>query len=64
MGVLQRWSEYYDKHFELQDGTDSDSGEEWTVFVETAEPLVGPPNDVDIEMAISKLIYGKLTGHD
>jgi hypothetical protein len=25
--VLQLWSEYYEKHFELQDGTDSDSGE-------------------------------------
>jgi hypothetical protein len=26
--VLQRWSKYYEKHFELQDGTDCDSGEE------------------------------------
>jgi C-terminal processing protease CtpA/Prc len=24
--VLQRWSEYYEKHFELQDGIDSDCG--------------------------------------
>ena len=26
--VLQRWSAYYEKHYELQDGTDSHSGEE------------------------------------
>jgi hypothetical protein len=40
-------------HFELQAGTDNDSGEEWTMCVQTAEPYVGPPNDVDKEMAIS-----------
>jgi hypothetical protein len=34
------WSEYYEKHYELQDGTDSDSGDEWTLCVETAEPHV------------------------
>jgi hypothetical protein len=28
--VKQRWSEYYEKHFELQDRTDIDSGEELT----------------------------------
>jgi hypothetical protein len=28
--VLQRCLEYYEKHFELKDGTDSESGEEWT----------------------------------
>jgi hypothetical protein len=48
MKVLQRWSEYYDKHFELQDGAGSGSGEEWTLCVQTAEPYVGPPNDVDM----------------
>jgi len=47
--VLQMWSEYYEKHFELQDGRDSDSGEEWTVCVQTAEPYVEPPYDVDRE---------------
>ena len=26
--VLQMWFEYYEKHFELQAGTDSDNGEE------------------------------------
>jgi hypothetical protein len=26
------------KHFELQDGTDSDTGEEWAMCVLTAEP--------------------------
>jgi hypothetical protein len=31
--VLQRWSEYCEKHFELQDGTDSGSGEEWTMHI-------------------------------
>jgi hypothetical protein len=25
--VLKRWSEYNEKHFELQDGMDSDCGE-------------------------------------
>jgi len=32
--------------------------------VQTAEPYVEPPDDVDIEMAISKLRNGKATGHD
>jgi len=32
--------------------------------VQTAEPYVEPPNDVDIEMAVSKLKNGKATGHD
>jgi len=53
--VLQRCLEYYEKHYELQDGTDIDSGEEWTMCVQTAEPYFEPPNDVGIEMAISKL---------
>jgi hypothetical protein len=53
--ILQRWSEYYEKHFELQDGTDNDSVEEWTMCVQTAEPCVEQSNDVDIEMAISNL---------
>ena len=34
------------------------------VCVQTAEPNVEPPNDVDIEMAVSKLRNGKATGHD
>ena len=62
--VLQRWSEYYGKHLEHQDGTDNDSGEDWTMCVPTAEPYVEPPNDVDIEMAISKFKNWKTTGHD
>jgi len=41
--VLQRWSEYYEKHFELQDGMDSDNGEEWIMCVQTAEPYVETP---------------------
>ena len=32
--------------------------------VQTAEPYVVPPNDVDIEMAVGKLKNGKVTGHD
>jgi hypothetical protein len=42
------WSEYYKKHFELQDGTDDDSGGRWTMYVQTAQPYVEPSNDVDI----------------
>jgi len=42
--VLQRWSENYEKFFELQDGTKSDSGEEWTMCVQTAEPCIEPTN--------------------
>jgi hypothetical protein len=41
--VLQRWSKYYEKHFKLQDGIDIDSGEEWAVCIQTAEPHVEPP---------------------
>jgi len=35
--VKHRWSEYYEKQFELQDRTDNDSGEEWTTCIKTAE---------------------------
>ena len=62
--VLQKYSEYYEHHFDLQDGTDNDSEEEWTLCIPTAEPYVEPTNDVDTEMAISKLKNGKATGHD
>jgi len=48
----------------LQGGTDSDTGEEWTLCVQTAEPFMEPRNGVDIEMAISKLKNGKATGDD
>ena len=41
-----------------------DNAEEWTVCVQTAEPYTEPPNDVDKEMAMSKLKNGKATGHD
>ena len=37
--ILQRWSEYYEKHFELQDGADNDSGEEWTRCTQTPENM-------------------------
>ena len=60
----QRWSEYYKKHFELHDGTNSDSEEEWTMCVQTAESYVETPNDVETEMATSQLKNGKPTGHD
>ena len=46
--VLQMWSKYYKKHFKLQDGMDDDSGEEW-MCLQTAEPYVEPPNDVDTD---------------
>ena len=32
--------------------------------VQTAEPYVAPPNDIDREMAVSKFKNGKATGHD
>lgn len=57
-------SEYCLKHFELQDGTDSDSGEVWTMCVQTAESYVEPPNDADIEMVIRKLQNRKATRYD
>jgi len=57
-------SEYYEKHFELQDVIDNASGAEWTMYVKTAEPYVQPPHYVDTDMAISKLKNGKTTGHD
>jgi len=59
-----RWSEYYEKHFELEDETTSASGKVWIMWVKTAEPSVEPPNNVAIEMAVSKLINRKATGHD
>jgi hypothetical protein len=62
--VLPRLSQYCVKHFERQDGRDSDSGEVWTVCVQTVESYVEPPNDADIEMAIRKLQNRKATGCD
>jgi hypothetical protein len=41
-----------------------DSGEELTMCIQTAEQYVESPNDVDMEMAISKLKNGKAIGHD
>jgi hypothetical protein len=61
--VKQRWSEYYEKQFELQDRIDNDGGEEWTTCIQTAE-YVEPSNGVDIEMTIRKLKKRKATGHD
>jgi len=52
--------EYYEKHYELQDGTDNDSGEEWTMCVQTAES----PKDIDIERETSTFKNGKATGYD
>jgi hypothetical protein len=43
--VLQRWSIYYEMYFELQNETDNDIGEEWTIHVQSAEPHAEPPND-------------------
>ena len=62
--MLQRWPEYNEKHFEMQDGMDNDSGQVRTLCVQTAEPYVEPSNDVDIIMAVRKLKNGKATGHD
>jgi len=58
--VLQRWYEYYEKHYELQDGTDNDSGKEWSMCLQTADSQ----KDVDIEGEIRKFKKGKATGHD
>jgi hypothetical protein len=33
----------YEKHYELQDGTNNDTGEEWTMYIQTAET----PKDVE-----------------
>jgi hypothetical protein len=49
--VLQMWYEYYQKHNELQHETDNDSGEEWKMCVQTAEP----PKDVQIVREMSKI---------
>jgi hypothetical protein len=62
--VLQRWSEYYETHLKLQDGTDSDCGEECEMRVQIAERCAEPPNNVDIEMSLSKFKNGKANGHD
>ena len=48
---------------ELQDLTGSDSREEYTMCIQTAEPYGELPSEVDKEMAISKLKNRKATGH-
>jgi len=60
--VLRMWSEYYEKQFKLEDGMDNDRVKEWTMCIQTAEMYAGPPNDVDMEMAISKLKNGRAIG--
>jgi len=62
--ILQRWSEYNKKHFELQDGKYNDSGKKLKMSIQTAEPYVEQPKDADPEMAINKFKNGKTTGHD
>jgi hypothetical protein len=62
--ILQRWPEYNEKHFELQDGKYNGSGKEWTMSIQTAEPYVELPKDVDTEMAISEFKNGKANGRD
>ena len=57
------WSEYYEKHFELEDGMANERVEEWTMCIQTAELCAEPLNDVGMEMAISKLKNGIATGH-
>jgi hypothetical protein len=42
-GGLKIW-----EAFRNAGGTDSESGEDWTMCVQTAEPYVEPPSDVDI----------------
>ena len=54
--VLQRWSEYYEKPFELQDGTDCDSGEEWSMCTQTPKQYVEPKKMKQIKKAIYELI--------
>jgi hypothetical protein len=54
------WYEYYQKHNELQDETDNDSGEERKMCVQTAEP----PKDVQIVREMSKIKNVKATIHD
>jgi hypothetical protein len=62
--VLQRWSECYEKHFELQDGIHSDSGKGWTMCVQTGELYTEPPGDIDTDTSVSKLKNGKAPGYD
>jgi hypothetical protein len=62
--VLPRLSAYYVKYFELQDGTDSDSGVVWTMCVQTTESYVEPPNVADIKIVIRKLQNRKAIGYD
>ena len=45
----------------MQDGMDSDNGEEWTLCIQSAEQYVEPPNDIDIEMTAGKLKNKKAT---
>lgn len=53
----------YEKLFEPQDGTDNDSGEEWTMCVKSAEPHAAPQM-MYAETAVNKQKSGKSTGHD
>jgi hypothetical protein len=61
--VLQRWSEYYEKDFELQNGIDNDCGKEWTMCVQMVEHYIEPPGDIDRNMSVSKLKNGKAPRH-
>jgi hypothetical protein len=62
--VMRSSSECYEGLFELQERTDSNIGEEQTMCIQTAESHIEPPNGVDTEIAISKLICRNATGRD
>ncbi|KAJ4429507.1 hypothetical protein ANN_21676 [Periplaneta americana] len=47
--ALERWKEYYEDHFKLRNERESEQMEQ---EVYTAEPLVEPPEMIDVEMAI------------
>jgi hypothetical protein len=64
--VLLRWSEYYEKQFESQDGMENVTVEKSGRCACTLknQPYVERPNDVDRGIAVSKLENGITTGHD
>jgi hypothetical protein len=52
---MQRWSEYYEEHFELKEKNINSTGEEKRECIQTTQPYIEPPSYIEIEITIDKL---------
>jgi hypothetical protein len=61
---MQRWSEYYEEHFELKEKNINSTVEEKRECIQTKEPYIEPPSYIKIDIAIDKLKNNKAPHYD